>query len=98
MNRCKRCGKPFSPEDKFCGFCGFNFAALRTSELATQPALKVADIHFNLGKVYYEVGKYAQALEIFEKILEENPDDASVRDMYERAREALKSTTENPES
>jgi tetratricopeptide (TPR) repeat protein len=97
MNRCKRCGKAFGAEDKFCGFCGFNRAALVTCELDTQRALKVNDIQFNLGIVYYEVGKYAQAMETFEKILEENPDNLRVRAMYERARKALKFSGENSE-
>lgn len=95
MNICKRCGEIFNPEDKFCGFCGFNLAALETSELATQQALKANDIQFNLGLVYYKMGKYTQALEIFEQFLEKDPHNVQVKDLYENAREAVKANNGN---
>ena len=89
MGSCRRCGKSYDSEDKFCGFCGFNLAAQGTSELATQLSLKASDIHFNLGLRYLKDGKYQQALEAFEKTLAESPDDLRVQEMCWRAREAL---------
>lgn len=95
MNICPRCGKFYDPEDKFCGFCGFNLAALMTTERDTQRALKVSDIHFNLGMVYYKMGKFDLAMQTFENCLEKNPDNLRVRNMYKQARKALKSKTES---
>jgi tetratricopeptide (TPR) repeat protein len=95
MDRCKRCGETFEPEDKFCGFCGFNIAAISTSELVTQQSLKSNDIQFNLALVYLKSGKYGHAIEIFEKLLERTPDDFQIRDLYETAIEALNEETKN---
>lgn len=90
MRICPRCSKSYDSQDKFCGFCGFNLAALQTAEMVTQRALNASDIHFNLGVVYYKMGKFEQAKHTFEKCLAENPDNLRVRDMYDKASEALK--------
>jgi tetratricopeptide (TPR) repeat protein len=89
MNRCKRCGEAFKPGDRFCGFCGFNFAALETSELATRLAIKSEDIQFDLASIYYKEGKYEQALDIIERLLEDNPENIQAIAMQKLVLEAL---------
>lgn len=98
MNICPRCGKSYSSEDKFCGFCGYNLTVQINSNFVTQRALKVSDIRFNLGLVYFKEGKYSQAIETFEKILKDEPDHLQVQEMLERAREALNKTIESSTS
>jgi tetratricopeptide (TPR) repeat protein len=52
-------------------------------------ALNAKDIQYDLGLLYFKEGKYQEALEIFEKIQKEKPDNLQVINMYERTREAL---------
>ncbi|MFQ5602957.1 MAG: tetratricopeptide repeat protein [bacterium] len=96
QNKCPRCYKQYALEDKFCGFCGFNLSALPTAEMITQRAMRVSDIQFNLGMVYFNMGKYEQALQNFEKCIEESPDNLSFREMYEKAKLALKDKVKIP--
>lgn len=92
MDLCPRCGREFQMTHKFCGFCGFNLAASKTRELATQMALNATDMQLNLGKAYYESGKYEQALQAFEKLLIDNPGNSEAREMCKLSREALKAS------
>lgn len=89
MNRCRRCGTIYDPDDRFCGFCGFNLAAQRTSELVTQVALKSKDILYDLGLAYFQNGQYKQAVATFEQILEGDPENLQIKEMCNRARKAL---------
>jgi tetratricopeptide (TPR) repeat protein len=96
MNRCKRCGRNYQSQDRFCGFCGFNLAAQETSEMATRLAMKSSEIHFNLGLRYFNEAKYAEALSAFEKTQEEDPDDERIQEMIDRTRSALDSQVNSP--
>lgn len=89
MNFCPRCGKTFQPEDRFCGFCGCNLTVENISDFVTQPSLKISDIQFDLGILYFKEKKYAQAAEIFEKLQDAHPDNIQIIDMLQRAQEAL---------
>jgi tetratricopeptide (TPR) repeat protein len=89
MNRCRRCGEVFQPEDRFCSFCGFNFAAQETSELATRIAIKSEDIQLDLALIYHKEGKHEQALDILERLLEDNPDNEQAQTMQKEILAAL---------
>jgi len=59
-------------------------------------AIHAKDIQYDLGLLYFKEGKYQEALEIFEKIQKETPDNLQVINMYERTREALNGSDLNP--
>jgi tetratricopeptide (TPR) repeat protein len=45
----------------------------------------IADAHFNLGNVYYQMARYNDAVEAFKQVLLLNPDDEAARYNYELA-------------
>lgn len=89
MSTCPRCGKAHGLDDRFCGFCGYNLAVSSRSDFETMRDLKASDIQFDLGVLYYNEGKYEQALEVFERIGAANPENAQVKKMSELARAQL---------
>jgi Tfp pilus assembly protein PilF len=88
MKACPRCDKEISNEDKFCGFCGYNLLMEKAGSSFTQQELKVSDIRLNLGIVYLKQGKFEMAIENFEKVLELDPENLSVKKMLEKAQSA----------
>jgi len=97
MAVCPRCGKAHGSVDRFCGFCGYNLTVESRSDFVTQRDLKVKDIRFNLGVLYFNENKYSEAMDIFEKILQDTPDHLQAIDMYERTKTALAESAPNPE-
>ena len=89
MKLCPRCGKIHHPEDRFCGFCGCNLTVDNISDFVTKMALNADDIKFDLGVFYYHEGKYEQAAEIFQAVLNEKPDHAAANEMYAKTQAAL---------
>ena len=89
MNLCPRCARSCENEDRFCGICGYNLTVQNASDFVTKYAVRVKDIQFDLGVVYFREGKYQEAFEIFERIHRDDPDNIPVIEMYERTREAL---------
>lgn len=89
MNMCPRCGKTHKPEDRFCGFCGCNVTVQNMSDFVTKPAMKLSDIQFDLAILYFKEEKYAESVEVFQKLLQEHPDNLQVIDMLQRAQVAL---------
>ena len=86
---CARCGSPVGPNDRFCGFCGYNLTVKNESNFVTMHAMNVRDIQFDLGLLYFKEGKFQEALEIFETIKKKKPDNLQVINMYERAHKAV---------
>ena len=86
---CPRCGKVSKPEDRFCGFCGYNLTVANTSDFVTKQDLNLNDIKFDLAMVYFKEKKYKQALDLFEKVIEKHPDNLQVMNMLDRTREIL---------
>ena len=86
---CARCGNPNGSKDRFCGFCGYNLTVKNESNFVTMHAINARDIQFDLGLLYFKEEKYQEALEIFETIKKQKPDNLQVINMYERAREAV---------
>jgi Tfp pilus assembly protein PilF len=96
MKRCPRCGTGANEEDAYCGSCGYHLLVEGSTPGVTQKELKADDIRLNLGMVYYKMGKYAQAVEVFEKILQHDPDNLQVLDWCERARQQQHSAMTSP--
>jgi len=90
MKLCPRCGKSCESDNRFCGFCGYNLTVKNASDFVTKYAVKVKDIQFDLGVVYFNECKYREAFEIFDRIHRESPDNLQAIEMYERTREALR--------
>ena len=88
MVSCPRCAQKIYDNDKFCGSCGFNLLLDKTSGSFTQQELKVNDIRLNLGIVYLKQGKNDLAIENFEKVLQNDPDNAMVKELIKNAKEA----------
>ena len=86
MKPCPRCGYDFDTNDKFCGFCGFNIITRGNEGSFTQNELKLSDIRLNLGIVYLKQGKNDLAVELFEKILKQEPENLKVKQMLENAK------------
>lgn len=86
---CDRCGSPTGSKDRFCGFCGYNLTVKNSSDFVTMHAMNAGNIQFDLGVLYFKKGKYEEALEIFENIRKEKPDNLQVINMCERARKAV---------
>jgi cytochrome c-type biogenesis protein CcmH/NrfG len=55
----------------------------------TQKALDVTDVRYRLGMVYFKKDQYARAVEIWEKILAERPQDKDLERLIEDARNRL---------
>ncbi len=90
---CPRCGRKCSPHDKFCGFCGFNLAAATTTEMPTKTSIRLADVQFNLGMVFFREGKYQEALQIFENVVKQEDANLRAAEMLARTREILEQKT-----
>jgi len=86
---CARCGSPTGTKDRFCGFCGYNLTVKNDSDFVTMYAMDAKDIQFDLGLMYFKEERYQEALEIFEKIKEEKPNNLQVINMCNRASDAV---------
>ncbi len=87
MDKCPRCEKQIDPEDLFCGNCGLNIMAQASFGGATQKELKLSDIQLSLGIVYLKKGEFAKARDIFNKILEVDPENQHATRMMEQIRQ-----------
>lgn len=89
---CQRCGSDAYPEDKYCGICGFELAAqvAPSASEGTQVDLKLSDIRYNLGMIYYKKGEFNKAAETFENLLKEDPENPQFQEMLDMAKGALK--------
>ena len=81
MNLCTKCGTKNYDGDKFCGKCGVKIDVPEMSPFMTQAGFSVAEVRSNLGVVYFKMGRYAEALDEFKKVLVRNPNDARALDM-----------------
>ncbi len=88
MEKCHRCGFDIYNNDKFCGFCGYNLSASSNDNSFTKQELKLTDIRLNLGIVYIKQGKNDLAIELFEKVLKQEPNNLTVKQMLETAKAA----------
>ena len=92
MSSCPKCQAESYPEDRYCHQCG---SKLRNSfstsgGKVTQKAMKVGDIRYKLGMIYFKRGKYQEAVKEWQKLLEEESENIAVRQLIDEARRELK--------
>jgi lipopolysaccharide biosynthesis regulator YciM len=85
---CPNCNSKFFPEDVYCGNCGNRLNEQKIVFGATQQALKASDIQFKLGVVYFKKKEFPKAVELFTKILEQEPTHTQALEMLEAAKNA----------
>jgi tetratricopeptide (TPR) repeat protein len=75
MSECPNCQAPCEPDDRFCSQCGERLSEpeFEEKEGLTQKSLSLAQVHYNLGMVYYKKGEYRKALQCWEKGLQQDP-------------------------
>ncbi len=94
MLKCPRCGQMAEPTDRFCGYCGFNLFSLMQKMAKTQKDFRVSDVRLNLGVIYLKMEKYAKAIETFEKILNEEPNNLKAAGYLQEAKDKLQKVVE----
>jgi cytochrome c-type biogenesis protein CcmH/NrfG len=57
---------------------------------ATQKAMKAEDIRYKLGMIYFKRGKYREAIDTWQKLLEEESNNVAVKQFMDEARKKLK--------
>ena len=90
MNSCPRCESSIFAEDNYCGTCGYEVNRDAKIPLMTKKDIKVEDVRANLGMVYFKMGKYAQAQEIFETIRENDPQNKLAQNILNHIEEIRK--------
>ncbi|MGH1362092.1 MAG: tetratricopeptide repeat protein [Calditrichia bacterium] len=76
---CKKCSNSMEQADKFCGACGAPKEKNVAPLLGTKVDMQLSDIRYNLAQVYVKKGDFQKALNVFEKLLEENPDNSEIQ-------------------
>ncbi len=93
MSQCPKCSTPREAGDRFCGKCGERLVEAESGDDAalTQQSLRLSDVHYNLGMVYYKKGDYAKALEAWEKGIGQDPDNAVLKQSIQDVQQKLAS-------
>ncbi|MEW6755685.1 MAG: tetratricopeptide repeat protein [Candidatus Latescibacterota bacterium] len=75
MPECPSCKSPYAAADRYCSQCGRRLSTVEymDSGARTQKSLDLVDVHYNLGLVYYKKGRFAEALETWQKGLARDP-------------------------
>ena len=81
MDSCPNCGTYIENDDKFCGQCRFELTVQKIAPQLTNQEINVNEVRTNLAYVYYKMGEYKKALEIFRKNLELNSNDENAKQM-----------------
>lgn len=92
MSECPWCGVLVEDEDIYCGRCGKRLKSDDTSTVGsviTQRSMDVTDIWYKLGMVYYKKRNLSQALDLWRKVLIQDPDNTTLRDLIERTEAEL---------
>lgn len=81
MTTCPKCKAAADDGDRFCNQCGARLEESSADEAAgqTQKSLKLSDVHYNLGLVYYKKEEFDKALEAWERGLQQDPDNPFLR-------------------
>jgi len=89
MSFCPRCTATTFEGDKFCGTCGLLIAERTTFPELTQKSYGLEEVRYKLGVVYFKKGSYQEAYDIFEKILEQDPQHKDASEMVRLVRDKL---------
>ena len=88
MEQCPRCGVESFSGDKFCGSCGYNLSVkMEMNTIVGKKTTDAKDMRINLGVIYLKQGKYDLAIQSFEKVLEEDPNNSMAQKMLVEANE-----------
>ena len=96
MSTCPRCGTQCGPGDKYCGKCGQRLFSTIAKARATQEALSVAKVRYKLGLIYYKKGDLSDAIEIWQRALEDDPENLAVKLLIEKAQKERRSERDLP--
>lgn len=88
MLTCPRCGAQCEPEYRYCGKCGQRLVSPKVKE--TQRAMSVAEIRYKLGLIHYKKGELSDAIQMWRKVLEDDPENSAVRALIKRAEEEIR--------
>ena len=91
MAQCPQCHALSRESDRYCGLCGKRLAPPEWSgpTCDTQPALRLADVHYRLGLVYARKGQYPQALAAWERALGQLDEGDGLRGEIQIARQGV---------
>ncbi|MCK5119863.1 MAG: hypothetical protein KAQ78_09770 [Candidatus Latescibacteria bacterium] len=81
---CPKCGAVCESEANYCGKCGEK-RVQRLDVGVTQQAMDLTDVRTNLGMVYYKKGAFSQAISMWKKVLEDDPQNAEIQSLIEKA-------------
>ena len=84
MLQCPRCDALWEPDANYCGKCGEKLTPM-SSIGETQKAMDLIDVRYKLGMVYYKKGAFSQAIAMWTKVLQGDPDNLNVRSLIEKA-------------
>jgi predicted amidophosphoribosyltransferase len=92
MPTCPKCQAETLPEDKYCSQCGSKLVrSFQTSGgKATQKAMKTSDIRYKLGMIYFKRKKYQEAINTWQKLLEDESENVAVKQLIDEARKKMK--------
>lgn len=80
MTTCAACGSELAEDARYCCDCGQRLeAGHMDSGARTQKCLRLLDVHYNLGLVYYKKGNFDQALVAWRRAEELEPDNEDIR-------------------
>ena len=95
---CSECKVSLACGERYCPSCGQRQASAPPAideGLNTAHALSITDIQYKLGVAYFKKGDYLQAERTLEKVLEERPEDASLRALLLDVRSHLKGSSQS---
>lgn len=94
MSECPNCQTPYAPGDRFCNQCGQRLVEADPDQGGglTQRSLSLADVHYNLGQVYFKKKEYRKAIEAWERGLRQDPDNAFLKERIAEAAALLGGT------
>ena len=87
MPACPHCDTETMPEDRYCPQCGKRIVADDLDNPAmTQGAMDIGDVRFKLGMVYFKKGEHKRAVETWEKVLLDDPDNVELKRLIQATR------------
>lgn len=79
MNNCPKCSASTHSIDNFCGHCGCELELQPSTQSMTKDDLKLENVQYNLGIIYLKMKKYNEALDIFQNLLEDDPENEQIK-------------------
>lgn len=93
MTTCTACGSDLEPEARYCDQCGQRLGAGRLPGGArTEKCLRLVDVHYNLGLVYFKKERYREAVSAWRRALELEPGNEDIRAQITGAEQRLAET------